>query len=407
MLTFHYIREHEQVFVDTPLLDSVKIKHDGNSFDSATYKKCGEETIAIRNCEGSLILIDFLRRGLNKLHIGELLMRNPHAEVFSSRGEGPRIDLNRIDLKYAQERLEELKRWKDEGYRELLRQRYDQLSWYSIPHRLNQLDTSPQQLKVKIKNMERLIGYLEQQPSSTFVSDNAREIESRYNKLRGIFESTAEFFKPRRTKRDRRHRKIALSSEIVDSIEGLSRLIKRIFNYAEHHANFDPNRAANYWEKVDAWGECRINDHLFTRYDAVFWHHLRRHFLQDKTVGSKFTLFASPRAAVDFAWGQLQERGYNGERTIIELDPPHPVGVEGIVTLSDLPAGTRVEREKRDGIHEVNVAYGVYKKPTNHLVIIVEPLESGRHGFTTMYPGKICPDIDEDPEFWDRHAFLA
>ena len=38
--------------------------------------------------------------------------------------------------------------------------------------------------------------------------------------------------------------------------------------------------------------------------------------------------------------------------------------------------------------------------------MVVEPLESGRHGFTSVYPGIYCPKIEEDPRFWEKHAFI-
>jgi len=184
MSTYHFLREQEQVLAEGSLLDRATINHNSGVFEKAAYIKCVDEALIIKNCKGSLILIDPLRGGLNKLHIGNLLMRNPHAEVYGSRGEGPRVDLNKIDLKYAQERLTELKRWRSEEYREQLRQRYDGLTWYSVPHRLNQLDISQAGLEIKIEEMGNLIEYLRRQPNPTFVSDNALEIERRYDELR-------------------------------------------------------------------------------------------------------------------------------------------------------------------------------------------------------------------------------
>src|SRR3989344_8549134 len=188
-------------------------------------------------------------------------MRNPHAEVYGSRGEGPRVDLNKIDLKYAQERLTELKRWRSEEYREQLRQRYDGLTWYSVPHRLNQLDISQAGLEIKIEEMGNLIEYLRRQPNPTFVSDNALEIERRYDELRKTFERTAKFFGPRNTKKDLRYQKIMLSSIMIDSIEEMHHLIQRVFNFAEEYLNFDLERAAKYWQEVDSWGECKVGNY--------------------------------------------------------------------------------------------------------------------------------------------------
>ncbi|OGJ21481.1 hypothetical protein A3K73_00760 [Candidatus Pacearchaeota archaeon RBG_13_36_9] len=382
----------------------LSMKHESGKFQSGTYVRNSEDSFVIRNCEGSLILVDISRTGINKLHIGNLLMRNPHAEIYGSRGEGPRIDLNRIDVRYASERLKEMEKWRDKEYREKLRQRYDALGWYSVPHRLNQLDISPAGLEIKIHKMKELIDYLGTGKESTFVSDTALEIEAGCSKLTEISDNAALYFK--RIKSKDNSPKIIVSSSIIESTEEIYSLVKKIFEFAENHPNFDFERAKKYWENVDSWGECRIGDYIFTRYEAEFFKHLKRHFPKGKTVGSIFTEFKSPRKLIDFAWEKLQEAGYNGERKVIGLDFPLPIGLEGVVNLSDIPSGTEVKRETRDGIHKVNVIYGIEKKPTNHLVIIAGPTTRG-HGFISIYPGKYYPGIEESPGFWRTHGFIA
>ena len=163
----HFIREQDKIVTELPITDALTTKYSSRKFNRASYNKSSEDVFLINNCEGSLILVDKLRMGINKLHIGELIIRNPHAEVYGSRGEGPRIDLNRIDAKYARERLEELKKWRNLEYTEKLKLMYDRLGWYSVPHRLNQLDISPQGLEIKINLMGKLVKYLESRKDNT------------------------------------------------------------------------------------------------------------------------------------------------------------------------------------------------------------------------------------------------
>lgn len=403
----HFIREQDRIVIGLPVTDTLTTKYRSRKFDRASYNRSSEDAFLINNCEGSLILVDRLRMGINKLHIGQLLIRNPHAEVYGSRGEGPRIDLNRIDVRYAREKLEELKKWRDPAYREELKIRYDRLGWYSVPHRLNQLDISPQGLKIKINLMGELVKYLESRNDNTFVSDAALEIEKRSNDLMGILENAALRFGEIKNKRDERFQKIVICSNIINRTENIFSLVRKVLDFAESHPNFDFKRAKKYWQNVDSWGECRIGDYIFTRYEAGFFQHLRRHFPKGKILGSVFTdYFPSPRKVIDFAWKEIQERGYNGKKTTIELDLPNAIGLEGVIALSNLPQGAEPKRELRDEKHEVNIVSGIEKKPTNHLVIHIGPLEKGGDGFTSIYPGQFCPDIDEDPGFWDKHAFI-
>lgn len=393
--------------VGLPTTDALTTKYSSRKFNRASYNKSSEDVFLINNCEGSLILVDKLRMGINKLHIGQLIIRNPHAEVYGSRGEGPRIDLNRIDAKYARERLEELKKWRNPEYTEKLKLRYDRLGWYSVPHRLNQLDISKASLELKIKHMKDLVQYLENRKDPTFVSNTAIEIEKKSNNLMEILENAALKFGEIKNKRDERFQKIVICSAIINRVEKISSLVRSVLDFAENHPNFDFKRAKKYWPNVDSWGEYRIGDYIFTRYESDFFKHLKRHFPKDKTIGSTFNdYFPSPRKVINFAWKAIQERGYNGKEKIIEIDLPKPIGLDGVIALSDLPPETEVKKGLRDEKHKVNVISNIEKKPTNHLVIHIGPLETGGHGFTSIYPGKFCPEIDEDKNFWDKHAFI-
>lgn len=60
---------------------------------------------------GSVIFVDHTISGFNKLHIGELVVNNPHIESNKEYGiSGPRLDLSRVDRSYADLRLKYLKR---------------------------------------------------------------------------------------------------------------------------------------------------------------------------------------------------------------------------------------------------------------------------------------------------------
>ena len=47
----------------------------------------GSPLFTIKDCLGSLIFIDRTRAGLNKLHIGELQIQNPHIETCTAGGK--------------------------------------------------------------------------------------------------------------------------------------------------------------------------------------------------------------------------------------------------------------------------------------------------------------------------------
>lgn len=145
----------------------------------------------------------------------------------------------------------------------------------------------------------------------------------------------------------------------------------------------------------------------FVKYDPDFMDHLDRHIRGSGTVGSTFVGELDARAIVDYAYEKIREL-YRGERVVLEVDVPFVVGLEGVIMLSRLPRGTEITKVKRDKIHEVNVVKGLKKRKTRHLVIVagpLEPVEKGRHGFISIYPGMCCPDLS-NREFWGNYAFI-
>src|SRR3989338_11061484 len=136
MPTYHFV---DSSFTPTPeqVLPSSRITAEYGKlqyaqfglFEKAEYSLNRQRQLRIGNCEGSLILVDTARsvseNPINKLHIGELQIRRPHAESYEQKGEkGVRVDLAEFDTHYAKALLGELRQWRDPAYRVGL------LKWY-------------------------------------------------------------------------------------------------------------------------------------------------------------------------------------------------------------------------------------------------------------------------------------
>ncbi len=247
MPEYHIVRDSNQVIADVSLVDRLIVTYNPQGFDNALYLRNGEKALIINNYEGSLILIDLSRTGLNKLHIGSKLIGDPHIEVYGSRKEGSRIDLNRIDINYAQARLKELENWRREEYREQLREKYKLMGGYSVPHRLKQLNISPKGLEEKIEQMRNLVARLENQPGNTFISEQVVEIEEQYSELIKILDKAAKKFGylPR----------TIISSRLIESVEEVYSLIIKGFQVIEWPLHFHLKEAEDYWKDIDSWGE--------------------------------------------------------------------------------------------------------------------------------------------------------
>ncbi len=141
-------------------------------FRELEHTDASHRKMALRNCEGSFILIDRCKdtsiHPINKLHFGELKMGYPHAESYEKKGvESMRVDLAYLDSYYADQALRDLTRWRSQGYRrqqrdKLLAQRRQDGSFtqYGIPFRLAQLRITPRGLEHEIRVLERRVQYL-------------------------------------------------------------------------------------------------------------------------------------------------------------------------------------------------------------------------------------------------------
>lgn len=148
-----------------------------------------------------------------------------------------------------------------------------------------------------------------------------------------------------------------------------------------------------------------INNFNFVKYDPEFMLHLLRHFPGSEAMGSTFyDYFLPPEQLVDLSVAYIS-REYNGVNLTKEVDFPFDIGLEGVISVYDVPPWLEIRTELRDGIYQVNVVNGLDKKPTRHLVIKAGPLGNGTHGFKAIFPGMFCPEL-YDKEFWKDHVFV-
>src|SRR3989344_6605480 len=252
--TYHFVKEIPQVVArgELPLVRVTSEHLASDFFDTAKYFLDGTVRFVVKNCLGSLILIDKTRKDLNKLHIGNLLIRHPHIEFYDSSGqEGPRVDLHEVDIDYAKRRLEELTLLRSPEQRRATLSRYSEppiCNWYSTPHRLKQLGISSQGLEAKIEEIQETIEHLQAQAQNTFVSDTAKKLEEMGYALIGtIAEKVKSLPKPLIN----RSQKIISDPNVVSNVDEMYRLLNKIFDFVIPRVNLE--EARNYWARVDAW----------------------------------------------------------------------------------------------------------------------------------------------------------
>ena len=107
-----------------------------------------------------------------------------------------------------------------------------------------------------------------------------------------------------------------------------------------------------------------------------------------------------------YALKEAEGVDFHGIATPVIRDFPEPIGFNSVVALEDLPAGTQVTREDREGF-EVNVVSGIERTLTNRLIIILANWERSDYGVHTIYPGEKPAPLFCDTEFWDEHAFIV
>ncbi len=259
MAKYHFVKHKDREVAIETIGDKVTSEHKSDgTFDRLYYFDDSKKKLSIKDCLGSIIVIDRLNEEtINKLHIGELLIRNPHAENYRFSGcEGPRIDLHQVDLLYAQQRLEELIRWKkDPEHRTQLLQRYSEKpisNWYSTLHRLEQLKISSQGLETKISEMQQQVELLQNQPNNCFVSDKAKELEQNTGVLISLIYQEARKLLEPQTKGEARKPKIIYCPRVLSSAEEIYSTLKDVLKFIAGKEEYMKD-ISKYWQEVDGW----------------------------------------------------------------------------------------------------------------------------------------------------------
>lgn len=250
MAKYHFISEQAEQEERTGLpLPRLTAEYGRKGLDNAVYFS-GEGDVKIKDCEGSLILIDRSRKeGLNKLHIGDLAVKIPHAER-EGPGEQPRVDLYELDAQYAWERMEELKRWRDPEHLEGLRELYEENEWYVTEHRLLQLEISPDGLDMKIAELEETHGALLRQRDGFPVHSHIEKIEEGWEKVMKAMKSHIRKYGSKSVKGAP---KILRSGQVLISAEKIRQELSTMLDVIAPKVDMD--RASKYWEFADQWAD--------------------------------------------------------------------------------------------------------------------------------------------------------
>lgn len=235
----------------------------------------GEKNMIIANCSGSLMVIDTARdistNPINKLHIGELVMRRAHAESYEHSGlNGFRVDLASFDIHYAKVMLQELLLWKDAAHRRELIEDYEKQKKpdgsypsYYMSYRVAQLKISPEGLETKIKALREHMTWLkkpEQKDRRRFVSEKVKGIESDSYKmvqLMGFEVQGLEAIRAAQKNRGELTRKKENMPKIIHN-EDIIGLASRVQRNARETLDFicpqiNVIQVRDYWKDVASW----------------------------------------------------------------------------------------------------------------------------------------------------------
>jgi hypothetical protein len=134
--------------------------------------------------------------------------------------------------------------------------------------------------------------------------------------------------------------------------------------------------------------------------------HLKRHLQGSELKTSSVFFdryFPDPDILADYAIRLIEEE-YSGkpiQKVVVHKDN---IGFESVCHINELPEGVEIETVDLEGF-DVNIVRGVKKKPTKIMTIVARPLDNGRHGIWTVYPGRPSPDLT-DRGYWDQHVFI-
>lgn len=383
-------------------------KPDGR-FEEFLYFGGSGEQMVIKNARGSTVLVDLTSLHLlNKVHIGDLVVRNPHVEAYLKDGVAPRVDLHELDLYYARQRLEELRRWRDNpGYREFLRDyHYKKVDAYFVRPRLRQLAVSEDELEKRIEEHESLVSALEITDDSDFVFPLTSSIEADVQTLDCVAKAEIEEFL-RTTVITKRREKVIRSLVVVDVARDIYGKLEKVLGFVNGRANYQ--EAGRYWERVAEW--CPKGSYVFIGCIPGAREHIARHIEGSGMIGSgffgDFIPRVFPRMDEFLYYAIVESKGveFHGAPVGVEREFPEPVGFNSVIALEDLPPQARVRRGRREQF-EVNIVSGIERKRTNKIVIVLAPWEGNEYGVHTIYPGERLAPMLTDEEYWSRHAFI-
>src|SRR3989344_1742895 len=365
--------------------------------------------MVVKNAHGPLIFVDCASEFvIDKIHIGEGVMRSPHAENHRLLGRGPRVDLHELDFNYLRNRLEELRKWKNDSYRESVRDRYyKENDRYWARHRLRQLTIEGDRLEGVIDEHERLFEELSGNDSS-FVSDNARSLECEAGNLDRVMTASTEDIASAIKSKKKSPKKV-VDFPLAVNIGGLIyHKLKDLLTYINRH--IDVESVNSYWPRVEQWGA--TGRYIFIGCIPGAKEHIERH-TQRQIIGAGFypdfipRFFSSTSALMYFAIQQVKELGYYGGALLHQVEFSDPIGFNEVVALDNLPRNAKIRTGTRGGDERdvVNIVSGVEKTLTHNLVIVLAPYLNNEYGIHTIFHGNPSPNFS-DVEFWSKHAFI-
>ena len=378
-------------------------------FEEFLYYDGLDRQMLIKNVSGSTVLIDLASsHRLNKIHIGDLVVRNPHVEANLKGGIAPRVDLHELDLTYAKQRLDELERWRDDPeYRGHLRDyHYRKGDIYFVRPRLRQLAVSDDELERRIEQHENLVRTLETRDDSGFAYPLTNAIEADVQTLNCAVKAEIEEYL-RTAVITKRKEKIILPLVVVDIARGIYDKLGFVLRFVNERANY--RKAERYWDEVERWGP--EEGHIFIGCMPGAREHIARHIEGSGVIGSGLfkdfipRFFPSMDKFLYYLARECKDAQFSLPSVAVEMEFPEPIGFESVIALEDLPPGVEVRREMREK-YEVNVVSGIERRLTNNLIIVLAGWRMNEYGVCTAFPGEEFAPMLDDEEYWSRHAFI-
>ncbi len=254
MPKYHFTDKGEQQGLDLPetrFSADLALSSDPPYMES-DYFASGEKVMRIDLLRGSFILVDFIGgHPLDKLHVGSAIRRHHLEKEDCYEGKGPRVDLAELDITYAHLSIGHLKKWRRSDYRDKLREGYLEVHGYWVRPRLNQLNISQKGLEQKIREIQREITFLKENPSRKFISQTVHTLdESQHELLNQMKESIQGNLAHSRTGRSAP--KIIQEPRVLEIVRDIYSLLCSTLEYVD--SQVDMSKATTYWSRVWQWG---------------------------------------------------------------------------------------------------------------------------------------------------------